>query len=316
MSRLRFVTGYKKEEKIYPILQSMTIQSASLCQGTISNWFIIQALNAADIIILAYASDTDLFLDPPKRYQERKAIDVKGVALIQTYSTYLYLDLLCASGAGKALLDQIVDMAKIQKKKTIRLASTPVSMSYWLNQGFQNMKGSEDKCVMTDKLHQAAQSVLPLKFSTWEEAVENETLKKYMTLLTDMRYTKQRGCKGEECYIDGYTMTLCVDRYGKEKQISNLNPNPKRKIPVKSRSNPKRKTPAKSRPEPKRKTPVNSRTKTPVTSRSKTLVKSKSTPKKNTPVKSKPKRQSRYETRSHVLRRSKRQKRPPTRLMF
>ena len=303
MSNLRFVIGYKKD-KVFPVLRSMTIHSASLCGKSITAEFIAESVDVADIIILAYESATNSFDPLPTRRNRQQAIDVKGIALLRSFKHYFYLDLMCSKGAGKAILNQIVMLAEKEGRKTIRLASTPFAMPYWLNQGFRNMKGSESKCMMDSNLNRYLKSILPLKFSTWQEAVENKYLTKYLTALTTMGFTKKRGCKQEECNLDGYTMTLCVDQY-----LNAQNPSKTQAQPQAQSKPTVKKCRSRTKSKPKKR---NSRARPKTRSRSKSIAKNKSKSKGVSKI-TKARRVTRSQTQP---RRSKRLRQRPNRLLF
>ena len=231
MSSLLTITRHDKEFHQFQLYITSVI--TTLCKGSIlKTYMVAESLPKADIIIVMFNTG-----------KTRRGIrrEIKGFAVLRKKTNHLYLDTICASGVGGKILSEAVTVAQSYGYATIRIASLPIAMPYWLKQGFVNAAHQPkwDADLLAD-----AKKVSELKgFKSDDDALKNKTMYSYLAKLRKHKLTSDKSCKTvSNCAKDGFVMVLDVNRFGQVPAI-------KKAIDVKqTRSTTKRRSPPSRRP--------------------------------------------------------------------
>jgi hypothetical protein len=195
-----FETVTKRQKDFAKTRAYVKSQIAYLCRGNVRRDYILtDALPEADALITAFE------VMPLRGGRQR--VQLYGFVILQKEKNDVYMDVMCARGAGKLLLDQVTDLAHRWKKKYVVIAATPFAMPYWMKQGFVNADGA---CRADKRLDKRVELIKQKKFKTWDDAVDDPLMKKFMGQLV-YRNLGANDCEGvAHCSSQGFYMTLCV----------------------------------------------------------------------------------------------------------
>jgi Acetyltransferase (GNAT) domain len=169
-------------------------------------------LNASFVVYASKMTDSGYSLRGQEIAKRRRLIatDV-GFVLVKESADAYYIDLICATGVGKRLIEYIKDMARVNKKSFVLLSAMPNVISFYRSLGFKN---SEKMCNELEEVTAAAtqfQTDPRYRFKTNEEAKTNKEYKQFLELLIKHQLTHDKFCGNVQgCSVNGYAMTYCV----------------------------------------------------------------------------------------------------------
>ncbi|MEK6884952.1 MAG: GNAT family N-acetyltransferase, partial [Nanoarchaeota archaeon] len=149
----------KRGEKGFLSIASLIKRECNeLCQHMVLQTYIEgDALPLVDVVIGA-------FLQPSQ---------LQGFVLIQIKRKELFIDVICAKGIGKVLIEETIKYAYSKKKKLITLHALPYVINYYRKLGFKlNRPGKcgDEKHIEEDY----PKEIRDLKFKNQVEALHNE----------------------------------------------------------------------------------------------------------------------------------------------
>lgn len=192
----------------FPLMQDFVkTKIRSLCKGGVDrSYILLDALPKAHALVMAYEVS---------KTRNSQRTNVLGFAIVRRKSYYVYLDVICAQRVGSKLLEQIISLAREWKVGTIQIASVPAAMPYWLKMGFVNSRTS---CKWDSDLEAAALKVAKTQVKPGKT---NGIIQTYLKKLVAKKLGIHSSCKTvQDCSVDGYVMSLCLDQVGKNVDIS------------------------------------------------------------------------------------------------
>ena len=207
-----------------------------LCKGLVTRTYIAKrqvsektgtrersALDRADALLLAYEE---------RETRHGKRVLVAGFAILN-HEPYdgIYIDVICAKGHGKQMMEKIEEYARKEGKKFIHLSALPHVINYYRKQGFVHSRDQscvEPKPVTTqakkvEKLRFPKQKVKGDRYTEAETAVRDQKFRKLLSLLISKGFAKDNSCRGpglipikhkgeyhNGCSVDGYIMRKCL----------------------------------------------------------------------------------------------------------
>jgi hypothetical protein len=155
---------------------------------------------------------------PPVEVVKTKVKDEEetcaGFCLLQLRprSSELYIDLMCARGAGSALVNVVKHLAKRWEYSHVTLSSLPAAMNFYRKLGFQNCE--LPMCVESPDIAMLAKSVQHKRFTSDQASEEDDEFRELLEELISRRLIRNKRCrKISSCSIDGYTMTFCLKQH-------------------------------------------------------------------------------------------------------
>lgn len=207
-----------------------------LCKGLVTRTYIAKrhmnektgmkensALDRADALLLAYEE---------RKTRNGKRVMVTGFAILNHEPiNSVYIDVICAKGYGKQMMEKIEEYARSEGKKFIHLSALPHVINYYRNLGF--VHSTTDFCREPHLVTKQAEKVKKLRFTKkkikgeWyteaEMAVRDKKFNDLLKVLIRQKFAKDKMCrgsglgymkyKGEDingCSVDGYIMRKCL----------------------------------------------------------------------------------------------------------
>ena len=137
-----------------------------------------------------------------------RSAKLQGFALVQVHVDFLYIDVLCAKGAGKAIIEYTEGLGISMKKPYIVLSALPGVVNWYRRLGFVH---AFKQCTEVSNVHSLALSASRGKFAGTENALQNAKFVKLLQALMKLKLTANKTCKTvNACAIDGFTMTKCL----------------------------------------------------------------------------------------------------------
>lgn len=214
-----------------------------LCKGLVTRTYIakdkknsatgvkeLSALHMADAIMLAYSEK--------KTRHGGKRVFVTGFAILNHQpANGVYIDVICAKGYGKQMIEHIEKYAKAEGKAFVHLSALPHVINYYRKLGF--VHSESDECKEHHLVTKQAEKVKSLRFgkkkikgvvyTDAEMAVKDQKFDKLLKALVRHGYTKDKTCRGTKlgymkfgsnvdgtpnyvngCSVDGYIMRKCL----------------------------------------------------------------------------------------------------------
>lgn len=196
------IVTLQKENPMYASYINLILgQGASLCKGVVSYTYLKneKVLNSANMIIVA-STITKL--------RTKSKIELHGFALIQNRPESLYVDIICASGVGKKILQEVYKAGKEMEKKYITLSALPRVINFYRKEGFLH---SENGCKEKQLITRIAEQVSHLRFSSDKNAILHEEFQQLLLSLISHKLVTDKRCrKITSCSSMGYSMTKCI----------------------------------------------------------------------------------------------------------
>lgn len=124
----------------------------------------------------------------------------------------LYIDLMCARGAGTALVNVVKYLAKKWEFPHVTLSALPTAMNFYRKLGFQNCE--LPVCVESPEVAQLATAVQHKRFRSDQESEHDDEFRALLEELIRRRLIRNKRChKISSCSIDGYSMTCCLQNH-------------------------------------------------------------------------------------------------------
>lgn len=156
----------------------------------------------------SFSSADYVFVVRPITRQTRSSSNVLGFALVQDRESHLYIDVVCAKGAGTALLRQIEEFGKSKRKLFVMLNALPAAISFYRRLGYVHSEGS---CVEDPVIKSLAEAVNGMRFQSSNHAISNKRFSVLLRQLVALKLVSNKRCKSvPQCSSDGYTMTKCL----------------------------------------------------------------------------------------------------------
>lgn len=179
---------------------------APVCRAIVAVDFVpLYALPAADAIVLA---------SQPVPYGRLIRYPYIGFALLQfpkDEPDALFIDVLCAQGAGALLIEYIKQLAQHLGYSRVILNAISSAINFYRRFGFTNTNLSN--CQEPPEVTQLAQNVAQLRFADTVEAEKNRQFIPFLNTLIQYQLTRDTSCKTvETCRDKGYTMAYCILR--------------------------------------------------------------------------------------------------------
>lgn len=218
-SRIQFQWISREEEskKFRSVTQKIKNRFDSMCKDMIRrSYFTKTMLPHADYIVVAErprssSHNTRRRREKPNTQTDKPSMDIDGFMLVQQKEEdILFIDLLCARGVGKALLNHAVQYAKEHNIGFITLHAIPYVINYYRNFGFRINKNpracSDDKRVA--KLY--GPKTEKKKFATIDESLQDKAFVSVIRKLMDLKINVKDDKDFEEKLTHGFPMVLCV----------------------------------------------------------------------------------------------------------
>lgn len=217
----------------------------SICEPIPVSFIQTAALTHADVLLFAFlktdcrrkrrrANDEPVLVTPrdqpvptasevvPPAYRTRQqqkhegASDetCAGFAILQLHEAprSLYIDLMCARGAGGALVNVIKQLAVRWNYSHITLSALPVAINFYRRYGFQHAE--LPCCAEDDDLRDMSEQTQHKRFHNEQEAVEDPEFYSLLSALVKRRLVRNKRCrKIETCSVDGFSMIYCLDKH-------------------------------------------------------------------------------------------------------
>ena len=198
---MEIVTLHKEDPMYASYVNLILGQGASLCKGMVSYTYLKnkQVLTNANMVVVA-STITKL--------RTKSKIELHGFALIQNRQESLYVDIICASGVGKKILQEVYKTGREMKKKYITLSALPRVINFYRKEGFLHSEnGCKEKLLIT----RIAEQVSHLRFSNDTSAKTHGEFQKLLLELIGHRLVTDKRCRRiDSCSSMGYTMTKCI----------------------------------------------------------------------------------------------------------
>ena len=198
---MEIVTLHKGNPMYDAYINFILGQGPSLCKAMVSYTYLKnkKVLNSANMIIVASTST---------RLRTKSKIDLHGFALVQTKPESLYVDIICASGVGKKILQEVYKAGREMRKKYVSLSALPRVINFYRKEGFIH---SENGCKENQSTTTIAKRVSHLRFSSDKDAISHDDFQKLLLLLINQRLVTDKRCrKIVSCSSMGYSMTKCI----------------------------------------------------------------------------------------------------------
>jgi len=191
------------------IVKNLVAPGNDVCGGTLDPEFVpLYALPAADAIVLVAQPV------PYGRNGRMVRDEYIGFALLQFPNDQpdaLFIDVLCAKGAGGLLVEYIKQLAQHLGYSRVILNAISSAINFYRRFGFTNTNLSN--CQEPPAVTQSARQVAQLRFSNAEEAEKDPQFIPFLNTLIQYQLTKDASCKNvDQCRDDGYTMAYCILR--------------------------------------------------------------------------------------------------------
>lgn len=176
-------------------------QGASLCKAMVSYTYLKnkKVLSSANMMVVASTST---------KLRTKSKIELHGFAIIQNKPESLYVDIICASGVGKKILQEVYKAGREMRKKYVTLSALPRVINFYRKEGFIH---SENGCKEKQSTETIAKQVSHLRFSSDKDAILHDDFQKLLLLLISERLVTDKRCrKIDSCSSMGYSMTKCI----------------------------------------------------------------------------------------------------------
>lgn len=176
-----------------------------LCQNANGNSEIANAY-----LKYASSSGTDyIFLAIPEKRQTRSfGKIIHGFALVKETKTSLYIDVICAKGAGFKLLSKVESLAKHLGKLFITLSALPSAINAYRKFGFIH---SEKKCNEDPVITKLGEALQYQRFKSSNKAVKDRKFATLLSELVKLKLVSDKKCRNvRQCSVNGYSMTKCI----------------------------------------------------------------------------------------------------------
>ncbi len=167
----------------------------ALCKEMVSMTYLKkQSVQMADALVIAHSGAVT---------RSKNAMDVRGIAFIQVRKNSVYVDVICASGVGKQVLEETFKYAKSKGKKYVTLSALSHVIGYYRKVGFVH---GYETCVDDSNVNRyyTVRSESPA-------ATTNNEHRQLLQLLVKKRFVSNPRCKTvDDCSSDGFVMTKCL----------------------------------------------------------------------------------------------------------
>lgn len=199
-------------------LINTTISKNHKLIGEIPLWWILEhALPEADCLFLAMRTERMC-----TRYNREVLC---GFACVEFTDAELYLNVLCARGAGKQLVDAIKNFAFTQHIERLTLSAIPSSINFYRKQGFyflplapsNNLQEKTNSLLISLKeppeITSQAELVVEKLFASNTEAENDKEFSHLLQLLIKYKILADKQSSSfAECREDGYYMTCHIPK--------------------------------------------------------------------------------------------------------
>lgn len=176
-------------------------QGASLCRAMVSYTYLKNESVMTNANMIIVASTTS-------KLRTKSKIELHGFALIQKRTESLYIDIICASGVGKRILQEVYKIGKEMQKKYITLSALPRVINFYRKEGFIH---SENGCKEKKSIERIAKQVSHLRFADDKTAKSHDEFQNLLLSLISHRLVTDKRCrKIDSCSSMGYSMTKCL----------------------------------------------------------------------------------------------------------
>tara|TARA_B100001094_G_scaffold328186_1_gene388039 strand:+ start:124 stop:789 length:666 start_codon:yes stop_codon:yes gene_type:complete len=192
-----------------------------LCIGkndSVSNSYIMNSNGA-----LAKASFILIAMKEHNRITRSKQLhfdisNIKGFLIGKIRQSDIYVDVICGSGTGLALMKEVREIAIKEDKQFLRLSGLPGPMMAYFNYKLpESFIFSESSCKQVDSIQEITTDITKT-FKKYKADKNIYSLKKYdllkkklVKLLIKLKLTSNKSCKiPRTCDVDGYSMLLCI----------------------------------------------------------------------------------------------------------
>lgn len=192
------VSVYSKGTKDFNnALQFIKSHNKQLCKSEVGlNYIRSYSFGKADLVFIA---------EPNTITRSRKTV---GFALVQVHNSHYYIDVICANGSGKALLNAVEVHARRNDKQFLKLSALPAAVLVYKKMGFVHTDGD---CTEEPTVSYLSSLLKGKRFSSSQSASKNEEFKQLLKHLIKLKLTSNKGCKTvKKCSVDGFTMTKCL----------------------------------------------------------------------------------------------------------
>jgi len=178
-------------------------QGPRLCQNKINRKY--KGFNApqnADALVVAWSGAAQT------RRQVVKAIH--GFAFLQYTPNAVYIDVICAAGAAKRILEVVYDKARKLGKQFVTLSAMPGVINFYRRQGFIH---TAESCNERSDISAAAirNGLSDIKFSNDNSALKHRKFKQFLDRLAVGKLVADKECVGAVgCSEMGYSMSKCL----------------------------------------------------------------------------------------------------------
>ena len=188
----------KDDPNFGKVVQKVSKETSKLCmhgsaEAVANNYVKYEALKKAHGIIVSYTT--------------RSMTNFNGYLLFKIYSNYLYVDVICSKGAGKALLKECYDLAKKMGKFQIKLSALPHVISFYRKQGFVH----SESCTMDSNIQNKSNKILSKRFTNLNNVMKDKNFDDLLSTLVKKKLVAKKKCKTvDDCSKDGFSMTKCI----------------------------------------------------------------------------------------------------------
>lgn len=145
---------------------------------------------------------------PSVRQTRSTGRKINGFVLIKENKDSLYIDVICAKGAGFKLLESVEKMGKALGKMYISLSALPSAINVYRKFGFVH---TEKSCMENPVIAKLGEALKYERFSSSSRAVEDKRFSKLLSELVKMKLVSDKKCRTvHQCSVDGYSMTKCI----------------------------------------------------------------------------------------------------------
>ena len=177
------------------LFSSLVLNQADLlCKRMISMTYLKKhTIQNADALVIAHTGAVT---------RSKNAMELRGIAFIQVRQNSVYVDVICASGVGRDILQETFNYAKSKGKKYVTLSALSHVIGYYRKFGF--IHGFET-CVENNNVNRY------YKNPTSPASPINREYRRLLELLVQKRFVSNPGCKTvNNCSLDGFIMTMCL----------------------------------------------------------------------------------------------------------
>lgn len=197
---MELLTIHKGDTHFNTYIRYINGQGASICGALVSHTYVKRnAIENADMIVVSLTK---------KRTRTGERINLHGFALIRTKKSALYVDVICAKGVGKKILQRVYENAQHMGKRFITLSALPHVIHFYRKEGFIH---SENACVEHDNIKRVARESAHMRFKTNNQAITNESFRKLLLILIKHGLVSDKSCREiNVCKDNGFLMTKCL----------------------------------------------------------------------------------------------------------